>query len=440
MPIRDIFVTFVVFVCLPFILANPYIGIYVWSWMSYMNPHRLSWGFAFSFPFAYIIALTTLAGMLFSREPKPLPQTRETLLLLALILWMLVTTVFAFHQELAWTQMEKIAKIQLMIFLTLILITTRERLQTLVWVIALSLAFYGVKGGIFTIIHGGIYAVRGPLQSFIGGDNEIGLALIMTIPLLRYLQLTTKSKWIRLGLTAAMILSAIAVIGSQSRGAMLGAAVMGGFLWLKSRNKFFTGSVIAVSAMVILAIMPEQWFERMSTIKTYEQDDSAQGRINAWKMAFNLASDRPLVGGGFETFQWDTFRIYAPDPENVHAAHSIYFQMLGEHGFVGLALFLALGIATWRAGAWIIKTAKRDEDKKWAADLAAMTQVSMVGFASAGAFLGLANFDLYYHMLCLIIISKVILLKEQAQQGQLAPHPVGRSASFKRRVQQVENG
>ncbi|HUX65311.1 putative O-glycosylation ligase, exosortase A system-associated [Sulfuricella sp.] len=440
MPIRDIFVTFVVFVCLPFILANPYIGIYVWSWMSYMNPHRLSWGFAFSFPFAYIIALTTLAGMLFSREPKPLPQTRETLLLLALILWMLVTTVFAFHQELAWTQMEKIAKIQLMIFLTLILITTRERLQTLVWVIALSLAFYGVKGGIFTIIHGGIYAVRGPLQSFIGGDNEIGLALIMTIPLLRYLQLTTKSKWIRLGLTAAMILSAIAVIGSQSRGAMLGAAVMGGFLWLKSRNKFFTGSVIAVSAMVILAIMPEQWFERMSTIKTYEQDDSAQGRINAWKMAFNLASDRPLVGGGFETFQWDTFRIYAPDPENVHAAHSIYFQMLGEHGFVGLALFLALGIATWRAGAWIIKTAKRDEDKKWAADLAAMTQVSMVGFASAGAFLGLANFDLYYHMLCLIIISKVILLKEQAQQGQLAPHPVGRNASFKRRVQQVENG
>ena len=439
MPIRDIFVTIVVFVSLPFILANPYVGIYVWSWMSYMNPHRLSWGFAFNFPFAYIIALTTLTGMLFSKESKQIPWTRETLLLLGLILWMLVTTVFAFHQELAWVQMEKIAKIQLMIFLTLMLITTRERLQTLVWVIALSLAFYGVKGGIFTILHGGVYAVRGPLQTFIGGDNEIGLALIMTIPLLRYLQLTTKSKWIRLGLTAAMILSAIAVIGSQSRGAMLGAAVMGGFLWLKSRNKFFTGLVIAVSAMMILSIMPEQWFERMSTIKTYEQDASAQGRINAWKMAFNLANDRPLVGGGFETFQWDTFRIYAPDPGNVHAAHSIYFQMLGEHGFVGLALFLALGIATWRTGAWVIKTAKRDENKKWAADLAAMTQVSMMGYASAGAFLGLANFDLYYHMLCLIIISKVILLKEQAQQGQLAPHPVGNNASFKRRAQPVEN-
>lgn len=440
MPIRDIFVTFVVFVCLPFILANPYVGIYVWSWMSYMNPHRLSWGFAFDFPFAYIIALTTLSAMLFSREPKQIPWTRETLLLLGLILWMLVTTIFAFHQELAWLQMEKIVKIQLMIFLTLMLITTRERLQTLVWVIALSLAFYGVKGGLFTILHGGVYNVRGPLQTFIGGDNEIGLALIMTIPLLRYLQLTTNSKWIRFGLTAAMILSAIAVIGSQSRGALLGATVMGGFLWLKSRNKFFTGLVIAVSATMILTIMPQQWFERMSTIKNYEQDESALGRINAWKMAFNLASDRPLVGGGFETFQRDTFSIYAPDPNNVHAAHSLYFQVLGEHGFVGLALYLALGIAAWRTGAWVIKAAKQDQDQRWAADLAAMTQVSMVGFASAGAFLGLANFDLYYHMLCLIIICKLILLKEQARQGQLGPHPVRENASFKRREPQVENG
>jgi putative inorganic carbon (HCO3(-)) transporter len=440
MPIRDIFVSFVVFISLPFILANPYIGVYLWSWLGYMNPHRLSWGFAFDFPFAYIIALTTLTALLFSKESKQIPWTRETLLLLGLILWMLVTTVFAFHPALAWLQMEKVAKIQLMIFLTLILITTRERLQTLIWVITLSLAFYGVKGGIFTIIHGGVYAVRGPLQTFIGGNNEIALALIMTIPLLRYLQLTTKSKWIRFGLIAAMILSAIAVIGSQSRGAMLGAAVMGGFLWLKSRNKFFTGLVIAVSTMMILSIMPGQWFERMSTIKSYEQDASALGRINAWEMAFNLAKDRPIVGGGFDTFQWDTFMVYAPEPDNLHAAHSIYFQVMGEHGFVGLALYLALGIAVWRAGAWVIKAAKQDQDKRWAADLAAMTQVSMVGFASAGAFLGLANFDLYYHMLCLIIISKVILLREQAQQVQLAPLPVGWNASFKRRVQPVENG
>ena len=439
MPFRDIFVTAVVFLSLPYILGKPYLGIYLWSWLSYMNPHRLSWGFAYDFPFAYIVALTTLTGMLFSKEPKQIPWTRETRTLLGFILWMLVTTFFAFHPNLAWLQMEKVAKIQLMIFATLMLVTTKERLQTLVWIIALSLAFYGVKGGIFTVLHGGVYHVRGPAGTFIGGDNEIGLALIMTIPLLRFLQLSTSNKWMRIGLTAAMVLSAIAVIGSQSRGAMIGAAAMGTFLWLKSSNKFFTGLVIAVSAMLILAIMPQQWFQRMSTIKTYEQDPSAQGRINAWGMAFNLAKDRPLVGGGFESFRPDTFAAYAPNPDNVHASHSIYFQVLGEHGFVGLALFLALGIATWRSGAWVIKTAKRDPDRKWAADLAAMTQVSMVGYASAGAFLGLANFDLYYHVIGFIIISKVILLREQNQEAPLTPVQEKRIPAFKRRLQKAEH-
>ncbi len=421
MPIRDLFVTTVVLISLPYILMKPYIGIYVWSWLGYMNPHRLSWDFAYTFPFAYIVGLTTLVGLLFSREPKRIPWTRESILLLMFILWMLVTSFFAFSQELAWLQMEKIAKIQFMIFLTLILINTREKLHTLVWIIALSLGFYGIKGGIFTVLHGGVYEVRGPLGTFIGGNNEIALALNMVIPLMRYLQLNTKKIWLRHGLSAAMILSALAVIGSQSRGGLLGIVAMGLFLWLKSRNKFLISLVIAVSVVLILIIMPQKWHDRMSTITTYQEDASAQGRINAWAMAFNLAKDRPLVGGGFGAFRYEIFKIYAPDPENLHDAHSIYFEVLGEHGFVGLGLFLLLGFATWRTGSWVIKNTKRDPEKKWAADLTAMTQVSMVGYAAAGAFLGLAYFDLYYHMICIMVLSKIILLGEQAGQKVSAP-------------------
>ncbi|MBI3344778.1 MAG: putative O-glycosylation ligase, exosortase A system-associated [Gammaproteobacteria bacterium] len=441
MPLRDIFVTAVVLISLPLILSKPYIGIYVWSWLGYMNPHRLSWGFAYTFPFAFIVGLTTLAGLLFSRESKRIPWTRESILLLLFILWMLVTTFFAFYPELAWPQMEKVAKIQLMIFLTLILINTREKLHTLVWIIALSLGFYGIKGGIFTVLHGGVYEVRGPLGTFIGGNNEIALAMIMVIPLMRYLQLNTKKTWIRHGLTAAMILSALAVIGSQSRGGLVGAGAMGLFLWLKSRNKFLTSLVIAVSVVLILLVMPQKWHDRMSTITTYQQDASAQGRLNAWAMAFNLAKDRPLVGGGFATFRYEIFKIYAPDPENLHDAHSIYFEVLGEHGFVGLAFFLLLGFATWRTGSWVIKNAKRDPDKKWAADLAAMTQVSMVGYAAGGAFLGLAYFDLYYHLICIMVLSKVILLGEQAGQKAPAPQGVGATrATPGRRGQQAGVG
>jgi len=72
--------------------------------------------------------------------------------------------------------------------------------------------------------------------------------------------------------------------------------------------------------------MPDAWMQRMGTIKTYEQDGSAMGRINAWHFAFNLALDRPIVGGGFETFQPDLFLKYAPEPENYHDSHSIYFE------------------------------------------------------------------------------------------------------------------
>jgi probable O-glycosylation ligase (exosortase A-associated) len=325
--VRDIFVTAVIFGALPFVLARPYIGILLWTWVSFMNPHRLCWGFAYDFPFAYIVALVTLVSLLISREPKKIPWTRETVVLLVFILWMVITTIFSVYPILAWPELNKVVKIQLMVFVTMMLMQNRERLNLLVWVMALSLAFYGVKGGIFTITHGGIYHVRGPDGTFIGGDNEMGLALIMTIPLLRYLQLTATRTWLKYAMIPAMVLCALAAIGSQSRGAMLGMAAMGIFFWLKSRGKVVTGLLTVTAAVLILMTMPQEWFDRMSTIQNYEQDASAEGRINAWKMAVNLAKDKPF-GGGFETFQRGMFAAYAPDPNNVHDSHSIYFEVL----------------------------------------------------------------------------------------------------------------
>ena len=421
---RDLFVTLVVFGSLPYILSKPYVGIYMWSWLGYMNPHRLAWGFAYTFPFSLLVGLVTLVALVFSREPKKIPWTRESIVLLLLILWMLVTTVFALHPELAWLQMEKVAKIQLMIFLTMILINNREKIERLVLVIALSLGFYGIKGGIFTVVHGGVYRVQGPFGTFIGGNNEMALALIMTIPLLWFMQMQAKKIWQRHAYTASVFLCAIAVVGSQSRGALLGAVAMGGFLWLKTRNKLFTGLIMILAVGAIASIMPASWYQRMNTIDTYQTDDSALGRINAWHMAFNLSKDRPLVGGGFDTFQPDTFKVYAPDPYNVHDAHSIYFEVLGEHGYPGFFLFMLLAWLTWRKGARIIGECGKDPERKWAADLARMLQVSMIGFASAGTFLGLANFDLYYHLIAIMVVTGVVSLKQTAAFGRTVITPV----------------
>ena len=399
---RDIVVTMIVMGSIPLIFLQPYVGILMWSWLGYMNPHRLAWGFSTNFPFAMIVALATVAALLFSKEPKRIPWTSESKLLLIFILWMLVTTIFSIYPDLAWVQLGKIVKIQLAIFLTLVLINSREKLHALAWAIALSLGFYGIKGGIFTIVSGGSHHVWGPEGTFIGGNNEIGLALIMTIPLMRYLQLNTQRVWLRYGLLGAMGLSAVAVLGTQSRGALLGIIAMGLFLWIKSRQKFVLMILLVLSIPVLLSFMPESWYERMGTIKTYDQDESALGRFEAWEFAIEQAIARPLTGGGFEIFYDRT------------DAHSIYFEILGEHGFVGLILFLSLGIMAWRTGGWVMKNCADKPELKWLADLAGMLQVCLIGYAVGGAFLGLAYFDLYYHLVAMLAICKLLFLKAQS--------------------------
>lgn len=410
---RDILLTLIVFGSLPFILRRPWIGIIMWSWLSYMNPHKQAWGFATTMPFALLVALCTLIGVLFMKEEKRIPWTRETIVLLLFVLWMVLTTFFALNPEPAWQQFDKIWRIQLMTFVTLMLITSKFRLKLFVWVIALSIAYYGIKGGLFTIRTGGAHRVWGPTGTFIGGNNEIGLALILIIPLLRFLQLDTKNAVLRLALVGAMFLCAIAAIGTQSRGAFLAIVAMGVFLWLKSRHKIALGAIGAVTVAVILALMPDQYYERLTTIREYEEDGSAMGRINAWWFAWNLALARPLLGGGFETFQPWLFSIYAPDPARHHDVHSIYFEVLGEHGFVGLVLFLTFYGFGWLSAGSIRRQVAKDSEYKWMADLAGMVQVCLVGYAVGGAFLGLAYFDLPYHLVCIIVIMKSILARER---------------------------
>jgi probable O-glycosylation ligase (exosortase A-associated) len=410
---RDIVLTAIFFGMLPFVFSRPYVGIYIWSWLGFMNPHRLCWGFAYEFPFAQIVAIVTLISMLKSKESKQIPWTRETVLLLIFILWMLFTTFFAFNSDGAWDQWDKVWKIQLMLFVMLMLIDTKQKLDWLIWVIVLSLGLYGVKGGIFTIVQGGAYNVMGPAGSFIGGNNEIGLALIMTIPLMRYLQLQAKSVWIHQGVTVAMLLTGIAAIGSNSRGALVGMVVMGTFLWIKSRNKMFTLLSILLVAGALATIMPQKWYDRMGTIETYEEDRSATDRINAWRMAFNIASIR-ITGGGFGAFVPWVATIYAPNPERAAEAHSIYFEVLGEHGFIGFTMFMLLAWFTWNTGNRIRRLARHRSETKWAADLASMTQVSMIGYAGSGAFLGLAYFDLYYTLIAIMVICKIVCQQELA--------------------------
>lgn len=411
---RSLLLLTIIFGAIPFILARPHIGILFWSWISYMNPHRFTYGLAHDFPVAYLVAVVTFIGLLFSRDRKGIPWNSVTVTWLALILWMCVTTLFALVPDDAHTEWIRAMKIQVMSFVTLMVITTPGRIKALVWIIALSIGFFGVKGGLFAIATRGEQMIFGPPESFIEDNTSVALAIVMVIPFMRFLQLEAKQRWIRLGLLGAMGFSSLAVLSSYSRGAFLAIAAMAAFLIMKTRQKALFIAVVLIAAPIMWNFMPEKYHERLGTIESYSEDASAMGRINAWHFAWNVATARPLTGGGFEVFDPELFKQYAPNPMDFHDAHSIYFQILGEQGFVGLALFLLLGWLTFRHAGRIVAATEGRSDLRWAHDLAGMIQVSLVGYAVGGAFLGLAYWDLPYHLTAMTVLSDVLVRKALA--------------------------
>lgn len=409
---RDLALVIVFFSLVPLAVKHTWIAVNLWTWLSVMNPHRLAWGFAYSMPFAMMAALAAFISLPLNRDRLRFPTDAAVVFLLMFIAWTCVTTAFAFYPGDSFEQLKKVVKIQVMTLVALAAVRERKHIEWFIWINALSIGFYGFKGGLFTILSGGGSRVWGPPGGFIEGNNEIGLAMVMVIPLLNYLRLVSHSPWVRAALVVGMLLTAAAVLGTHSRGALLAIVAMAAVLWWRSQKKLGGLAVLVVVAASLLAFMPESWTERMNTIGAYQDDSSAMGRINAWLMAYNLANDRPL-GGGYEVITHELFSRYAPDPADLHAAHSIYFQVLGEHGWFGLLLFMGIGFFAFRDAARVRKQAQHRVESQWLVHLCGMLQVSMVGFAVGGAFLSLAYFDLPYNIMVMVVACRWWLKEER---------------------------
>jgi len=408
---RDLFVFLVVFGAIPYIFSRPHIGVLVFSWLSYMNPHKLGWGFAAHFPFAMISVVVTLLALSFTKHRQSIPVTPITIILFLFLVWITISSSVGLVPDESWGEWGRIMKIQLMIFVTMMLMIDKEKINQLVWVIVFSIGFFGIKGGVFTIATGGNYMVWGPEGTFIGGNNEMALALVMIIPLFWYLYLEYPSKWIRRGLLLCMVLCVFSVLGSYSRGSFLALSGMSFFLLLKSSKKVPLILAAAILIPVLASFMPSEWFERMNTVKTYEEDASAMGRIHAWRFATNLALDYPLTGGSFGVFNRELYSIYQPDAFIIVDAHSIYFEVLAEQGFVGLFLFLLLFTVGFFTAGRLARRVKGNQELSWVSNLMKMVQISLIGYALNGLTLGLAYFDLPYHILSLIVVTQVVVNK-----------------------------
>ncbi|HAT51467.1 MAG: putative O-glycosylation ligase, exosortase A system-associated [Nitrospirae bacterium] len=453
---RDLLLTLIVFGSLPVIFVRPHYGVYMWAWLTYMTPHRLAWGFAYDFRFNYIVAIVTLIAAFRSKETKiRIPLTLPSVLWMLFISWTTLTAYNAFEPYSAWQEWDRFIKIQIMVIVTYVLIKEKEHLIILVGVITFSIGFFGVKGGIFTLLRGGHFRVMGPEYSFISDNNTFALALNMVLPLSLYFMHTTKHNLVRLALLGVNFLCIMAIFGSYSRGGLVGLTAMGVVFWITSRKKIASLAILVILIPSGIMMMPEKWVLRVTpmieslnlpflkeTIKFYPaslfsydlqtelslnkntvipltesdglirkdaeilQDLSVMGRFDAWAVAKAIAADRPFLGGGFGAFSQGVFNHYTPGVYR-HDAHSIYFEVLGEQGYAGLVIWVLMHLTSLNYGRWIIMRCRKDTELYWASVMAKMIILGLLGYYGAGFSLGLAYYDLPYHYVTILVILRL---------------------------------
>ena len=422
---RDLLLFAIIAGLVPVILLRPWIGILVWFWVGLFVPHAHTWGFMRTFPIAALIGGTALIALVIARDRRALPLTREMVMMFVLVGYFAMTSYFAVYPSGAWQQWQHVLKILLITFITPMLIYGQQRIVLLLLVITLSLAFYGFKGGLFAVSTGGGHMVLGPPRSFLAGNTYIGLAMLMVLPLIlasarmfhrRWVDFGWPvvqhwSKWIGRGLYATFWLTAIAILATQSRGALLGFLAIAPFLFLRMRMKGLMISLALVGVLVIGFTVPDQLMERWQTIQTYQEDSSAMQRIQSWGVNWNMALERPITGMGFRNTymgfeRWLSYANFDGGWGHEFSPHSIYFQMLGQHGFGGLAVWLLLIGFTFLTLGRIRRTAVKQTGQLWLAEYAWALQVGLIGFLAAGTFLDVAYFNLLYAFIALAIIMR----------------------------------
>lgn len=406
---------------IPACFMRPFYGIIFWTIVAFTSPQWYTWDAATAFPWAVAIAVPTMAGFFvyYGGNISRL-ASRESGIIFLLWIWFTFTTVitvnmpvFEHHAKDTWDHLVLVSKIFLMVFVTIGIVDSFDRLRTLTITIASCFGIFVFKTLPFLIQTSGSERVYGPPRSMIADNNDFGLAMNMTLPFFFFLAQTEKIPWVKRLFGVLFVLAIPTIFFTYSRGALIGLVAVMGMMLLRGRQRLVLIPVVLLGTSVAVLFAPQTWKDRMNPSKDNMLDKSAQGRINAWKFAVHLVEDYPITGGGFGTFTNKLFAIYAPDPLEVHGAHSVYFGILGEHGIPGLLLFLSLIGASLYSLHEVQRWAKFHGDEV-AASYAQMYRFSLVGFLTSGLFLGRAYFDYLYTILALIVVLRRVCFERWA--------------------------
>jgi probable O-glycosylation ligase (exosortase A-associated) len=409
---------------LPTVLISPFAGVLIYYWLDWLPPNEVYMDTLLPANLSFIIGALTFLLWLF-REKKAVPRAPAIMALMAAILiWINLTAYNAAAPAFVAFEWDRTVKVVGFAILTAQMLSTRARIEAFVWIFVLAAAYFAVPGAIKVIISGGSGGIGtgdvvvGANGSFFGDRVTLSVVLGITLPFALYLRrqpimLPARwQRWARLAMLGVAASFLIASIGTFARTAVFasGAALL--MLGVRARRKFAAFGGVAVTILVLLVIAPENWFARMNLINAYQTDASAMSRLSAWKWAWHYGLNHPIFGGGFGVFHLDAGSIFGRP--GWLEAHNIFFQMLAEQGFVGLGLFVALLIATYRSGAVVQKRVRGRTDLAWAADLGRAVQIGIVAYIAGGMFVSIATTPFPFILAAIVVGTRDVVARELA--------------------------
>jgi probable O-glycosylation ligase (exosortase A-associated) len=429
---RDLMMLGAMMFIVPLALTNAFAAYLVWGWTAVIVLPYYLYGFMGSLRYNLFFALVALSLLVLGKvkEKGSFTLNRTTVLIVLFVLHGSACALLAEpgvpNNASIYTDLLKSITFCLVMFL---FVNSRLRLHAMLVAIALGLGFHGLVEGAKTLATAGGHKVIGLPGSKMADNNHFGVAIVMVLPILLYLFQYSKLRIVRYGFLGVLATTALAVVGSNSRGAFLAMASFGAVLVATSRRKVLASVMVCVGVALVLTLSPERWFERMETISTAAEDQSFMGRVEAWNVSTAVALKHPIFGSGFHGGQaypvWHSVRpsdgllsSFAPPVlrENPRAAHSIYFEALADLGFVGLLLFLCILVnALYTAREIRRLVAKRGASMLWARDMADALGMSCFVFAVGGAGVSLAYFEMFYVVVVLIEVLKQCALRELGQ-------------------------
>lgn len=419
---RDLMVLGAMLLMLPLALSSAFSAYLLWCWAGVIALDNYLYGFMQLRPYVQIFAITTLVLILIKRDPSrtPFKLTPTSLIYILIGVHALFVATFALDGlSRNWEIFSNIVKTLLFCLLMPILATDRRRIHALVVAFAIGLSFHGILDGLKFILSGGSHIARG-MPKF-GDNNYLAMLLVSIIPLFLYLYKYTIDKRVKAGFLTTVVLIVLAVIATRSRGGLVTLVAVGFWMLWHSKRKFVGISALVLCAAIVTVMAPADWTERMSTIESAESDSSFMTRVAVWKKSTAIALDHPILGAGFYAVQSPaTFNKYrysqglmgfidTPDPFG-YAAHSIYFQVMGDMGFLGFFIYLGMLANAFTTRREIIRLSKNiPGETMWATDLAQMLTASIIAFMVGGALLSAAYFETIFIVIAMLESIKQIL-------------------------------